>query len=299
MATIRPIFADQQGWYQLSQNDKYLNRPCHHLRTFQDGVVGDIAQNGKDGNTYTDGWDSNAGGSTYSDEVLFNGKQVCKSFLPKGSDGALSLGGSVYKGLAVKRYETLIQRAILRFPAEFDFDESMPGGGAMKLLRQRVGDVGHVDVYINAPSNGYEGDFKFVCEVHTSAHDGNPHHAGPHNSNVTIAHAYAIPRDEWFEICFAVTYDNLSVDDGGYARAMIWVKDDLLIDITSIHTMNSGEETVNITHLCTYFNANNNPGQPDHGVTKDMWFYCAEYEISNLLQTYTDAIGNPKLPSRI
>jgi hypothetical protein len=297
MATIRPVYTKDNGFTYLPQAAEWNKRPCRELRTFQDGAIGDIAQNGKDGNTYTDGFDADASRSTYNDEVLFKGRQVCKHFLPQGSVGQLAFGGTVEDRVDVGRYESLWQRVICMFPSSFDFTEADAGGGAMKFLRQTVKDTGHVDIYINSPNNGRPGDFKLNNEVHTSTHDGNPYHTGQHNGNVNLENSVGtLPRDQWFEAHFMVTYDNLPVDEGGHARAMFWIGDTLIEDVTSIHTMNSGFERVKQSMLCTYFNANYNPGQPDHGVTKDMWFWTAEFETTNITPTHTDEFGNPKLP---
>ncbi|QJR79596.1 hypothetical protein CA267_001685 [Alteromonas pelagimontana] len=281
---------------------RWAPAPFHRLITFQDGAVGDGVQG------MPDGFDGDAGQSTYSDEVLYKGRQVCKCFLPQGSVGQLSFGGAVTSGVRVERGQTVWIRSIIYLPSSFDLNESMAGGGAMKYMRQKVTNdsysVGHADLYIPAPDLGLPGPFKLVMEAHTSQSQG---HA-THNSNINVGNLddYQLPRDEFVEVQYAVTHD-IGHYEESRCVARVWVGDTLLAEKRDFHTMIGDTDYCDVIRLFGYFNANYNPpNSPDydpnggeHGVTKDMHCYCAEFECTTVEPTYTDAFGNPKLPTRL
>lgn len=291
MATAQPVYIKDNGFEHIALTNKWSNRPFHILRTFSDGTPGQSAQNNISG--LKDGWDIDAGGSTYADEILFNGKQVCKCTINKDSWGDLYVGGALEKNVNGERGQSVWMRIIANLPTAFDLDEAVD---KVKWLRQRVQGVGHADLYLPSPKTNYPAPINLNCEAHTSQVGGNI----PNNGNREIGKGsgWELPRNEWFEMGFQVLHDHTKKDDGGACVVRVWAGDQLLDEITSVYTMISGTESIPVVRLMNYFNAPAKSGGGT-GVTKDMHFYVAEIEVTNIPPSYTDAQGNPKLPTRI
>jgi len=173
-----------------------------------------------------------AGGTTYSDEIKFNGQNVLRYSVNQGSTGFGTLGGNIalnncpgasrlYKG------DEIWTRSAMFYPSASWVHNS----GRNKFQRHRVyqanndGSRGYLDTYTDGnQSIGssilwwiYEGKAQWL-----SSGDIGP-----------------MTFDEWHTIETYMKLDTVSVENGGTARVIMWYDGIRVIDSTVRETLNA------------------------------------------------------------
>ena len=219
-----------------------------------------------------------AGGTTYSNEMQYEGSNVLRMSVAEGSQGFGSLGGAVNlqnhqdAQTYLYRGDEFWMKTRMYFPSGgWQWNE-----GRNKFFRARVfnpdGSSSYIDLYIDGNrSTGtqiwwiYEGENSW-------------------RSNGSAA-PDVILFDQWHDIEMYCRLDSIPSDEGGMAHTRIWIDGDLIMDIGNRRTINHPDSEIRNIGLFLYYG--------NEGAPSDLHLFADNYIFRTSLPSNTDAAGNP------
>ena len=243
-------------------------------RDFNDGAIGGTRAQGT-----ADGFDSDAGGSYYSNEHFYEGGQAAELNISEGKTGFGIWGGVLRLPTHLKRGDEIWLRVRTYLPSGFDYD-STSGGNKLKFLRVHTrsasnSNEGYNDWYITPAGFEFQGmpyPFAYIGEFQQRwVFFGDSSVAWPN-------------FDQWGNYEMYIKLDNQSSDEGGSGTIRMWENGKLLVNITNRQTLKGVDSYVDRVHIFTYWNG----GAPK---TEKMWI--DDVVITNETPGLVDGMGNP------
>jgi len=215
-------------------------------------------------------------GTTVTNEQAKFGTQSARLSIQEGTDGWGSWGGTLVFPRRAVRGETIRVRAFFWIPAEF---RTRPPGSSErnKFLRMTTNSLE------NRP---YSNDLAWNSRPMTNAQPYSWCYEGGGYTDFYRNLGSPIQSNAWESIEWAMVLDNVSMQDGGMARVLVWKNGILVADIQDVITINRVHGWAFQLRFFTYWNDK---------APKDEYLYVDEITITTKTPTLTDDAGNPYL----
>lgn len=277
MATAQPIYLKQNEYKYISSETRWAT-PFYVMRRFSDGALGEVAQNGKDGNTYTDGFDSDASRSFYASDPAGGVGKVARLTVPAGGGGVNAFGGSITSHRRTYKGDVAYFGCRMYVPAALDWT-AVQGtvtlrNKFLRVMNKRAdgSQVGYNDLYILRDPSLHGGmQFEFIKEGQASWADVGD------ASNQFV-------RDTWETYQMAIHCDNIPVDQGGTGRVEIFKNGERIANITKIETLSTADGYLDFAKFFTLWD--------DAGASSEQTLYLDDVFYTNVKPTTTDSTGN-------
>lgn len=205
---------------------------------FNKGPLGSRADNtGAGYDTFT----CCAAGTYYTNDQSYEGGQAAELNNAQGREGFGRWGGVVNFPSPLVKGDEIWIRVRTYWPSGSTYD-AYPHLKFLRIRTETPGGTnqGYYDLYIN-PSDKNNTPFKFIKEkVNKWSPVGNA--------------SDAIVFDKWETYEMYVKLDNVSVNDGGMGRALIWKNGSLLADIKDSAYLADADDIAKAFYLFTYWN---------------------------------------------
>ena len=232
-------------------------------RDWNDGVLGTVAEG-------PDGWDSEAGWSTYNAAQAHSGSQSCLCLLKANIPVSTFLwGGRVSFPSPIVEGEVMYHEVWLRAPAfenfSFPQDPYMPSGAA-KFLR-------------------YEHDVSFAKIIQLRSTDLSNDFSTTRSglSDLTFGPNGTFKWEVWQKYQIEVGIGGVSKDEGGNGYMKMWVDDVNILDETNFRTISTPTSNSWIMHRFM------NTWSPNEPLPYDIWIWVDDLKIYNRRPTWWPA----------
>lgn len=225
-----------------------------------------------------------AGNTMFTNAEYFSNNAALQLTIDQGSEGFGSLGGIIdFSDCAssnigtkiLERHDEIWIRARFKFPEGFEFNRV----GRNKFMRLRTFRNGNHEGYNDLYIDGHETGRRDPARFHFIFEGGNKGWA-----------SFGGPDDffdfgNWTTVEYYVKFDDVSEDDGGQARIMMWLDGELMGDTTDRVTLAHSDSYVESFYFFTWWG--------NGGSHKTQSFYVDDLMITTDTPADRDAFGNP------
>lgn len=237
-------------------------------RSFEDGALGAVAVG-------SDAFDSDASGTSYTNEVVASGAQAARLSVRGGTAGFGYWGGIIRFPNDLQKGDELWVSMRIFIPNGFQIDTDT---GSLKFLRIRQKNLdgshtGYLDNLIREPDQ-IKGVFTLLKEGQNKLF-----HYG-------VRGVDDLSFGKWIRFELYAYLDDVATDEGGRGLVRAWVDDTLVTQQSAVQTLSNAAAYATSLYVFTYWNG---------GAPKDQNLFVDDIVITNDLPMNRDAVGNPMI----
>ncbi|MCH2535649.1 MAG: polysaccharide lyase [Bdellovibrionales bacterium] len=219
-----------------------------------------------------------AGGSSrYSYDVSLDGSMAAKMSIRAGETAFGQWGGILNFDSPLTQGDKVWIQFYIYIPSSFIIET--PTNGSLKFIRIRTQtsggqNGGYNDLQMMDDNTGSNAVYRYIKE-------------GPGARWTSVAQAnqrsMLLPRDRWFKVEVALSFDNVPTSDGGKSYFRMWVDDNLIWNGLDVNTLSRPDDLATALYLFTYWNG---------GAPQDQSLYIDNIIMTSKVPSNTDNQGH-------